>query len=103
MGSMDCLTTVIGNLYYGTRELNPVLAGLVSSDLPAFVIVKLTITVSAALTLILAQKTLVSSPDKNSASFKITFQIIRITYFSIILFLTIAVAHNLWVLYNILL
>ena len=103
MGSMDCLTTVIGTLYYGTRELNPVLAGLVNSNLPAFVIVKLTVTVSAALTLILAQKTLMRSPDKNSASFKIMLQILRITYFSIILFLAIAVTHNLLVLFNILL
>jgi membrane protein DedA with SNARE-associated domain len=103
MGSMDCLTTVIGTLYYGTRELNPVLAGLVSSNLSAFVIVKLTVTVSAALTLIFAQKTLMRSPDQNSASFKITFQILRVTYFSIILFLAIAVIHNLLILFNVLL
>ena len=103
MGSMDCLTTVIGTLYYGTRELNPILAGLVSSNLPAFVIVKLTVTVSVGLIFILAQKTLMKSPDKNSASFKIALQILRIAYFSIILFLAIVVANNLLVLFNILL
>ena len=103
MGSMDCLTTVIGTLYYGTRELNPILAGLVSSNLPAFVIVKLTVTVSVGLIFILAQKTLMKSPNKNSASFKIALQILRIAYFSIILFLAIVVANNLLVLFNILL
>jgi membrane protein DedA with SNARE-associated domain len=100
MGSMDCLTTVIGSLYYGTRELNPVLAGLVSSNLPAFVIVKLTATVAVGLIFILAQKTLMRSPDKNSASFKIALQILRIAYFSIILFLAIVVTNNLLVLIN---
>ena len=74
MGSMDCLTTVIGTLYYGTRELNPVLAGLVNSNISAFVVLKLTVTVAVGLIFILAQKTLMKSPDKNSASFKIALQ-----------------------------
>jgi membrane protein DedA with SNARE-associated domain len=100
MGSMDCLTTVIGSLYYGTRELNPVLAGLVSSNLPAFVTVKLTASVAVGLIFILAQKTLMRTPDKNSASFKIALQILRIAYFSIILFLAIVVTNNLLVLIN---
>jgi len=100
MGSMDCLTTVIGTIYYGTRELNPVIAGLVNSNLPAFVILKLTVTVSVGLIFILAQKTIMKSPDKNSASFKIALQILRITYFSIILFLAVAVTNNLLVLLN---
>ena len=102
MGSMDCLTTVIGTLYYGTRELNPILAGLVSSSLPAFVLVKLTVTVSVGLILILAEKTLVKSPNKKSLSFKIVLQILRIAYFSIILFLAVVVANNLFVIFNIL-
>jgi membrane protein DedA with SNARE-associated domain len=100
MGSMDCLTTVIGTLYYDTRELNPVLAGLVSSNLPAFVTVKLTATVAVGLIFILAQKTLMRTPNKNSASFKIALQILRIAYFSIILFLAIVVTNNLLVLIN---
>ncbi len=102
LGTMDCLTTVIGTLYYGTRELNPILAGLVSSSLPAFVIVKLTVTVFVGLIFILAQKTLMKSSNKNSSSFKIVIQILRIAYFSIILFLAIVVANNLLVLFNIL-
>jgi hypothetical protein len=53
---MDCLTTVIGTLYYGTRELNPILADLVSSNLPAFVFVRLTVTVSVGLIIVLAEK-----------------------------------------------
>ena len=103
MGSMDCLTTVIGTLYYGTRELNPVLAGLVSSNLPAFVILKLAVTVAVGLIFILAQKTLMKFPNKNSASFKIALQTLKIGYFSIVLFLVIVVTNNLLVLFNIIL
>jgi hypothetical protein len=31
MGSIDCITTVIGVLYFGAVELNPVLAGVAIS------------------------------------------------------------------------
>lgn len=103
MGSMDCLPTVIGTLYYGTRELNPVLAGLVNSNLPGFVVLKLAVTVSVGLIFILAQKTLMKAPDKNAASFKIALRIMKVAYFSIVLFLAIVVANNLLVLFNIML
>ena len=56
MGSMDCLTTVIGSLYYCTSELNPLLSGLVSSNIWGFIFVKLSVTVFVALMFILAQK-----------------------------------------------
>lgn len=100
MGAMDCLTTVIGTLYYGTREINPILASLVSSNLPAFVILKLTVTVAVGLIFILAQKTLMKSPNKNSTAFKISLQILKIAYFSVILFLSIVVTNNLLVLFH---
>jgi membrane protein DedA with SNARE-associated domain len=102
MGTMDCLTTVIGTLYYGTRELNPVLAGLVSSNLPVFVILKLTITVFVGLIFILAQKTLSKSKDKNSVQYKTALRILNIAYFIIGLSLAIVVTHNLLVLFGIL-
>jgi membrane protein DedA with SNARE-associated domain len=103
MGSMDCLTTVIGSLYFGTRELNPVLAGLVNSNIPAFVALKLTVTISVGLIFIFAQKTLMKTPDKNSPEFKNALRILRVAYFGIVLFLAIVVANNLLVLFNILL
>ena len=55
---MDCLTTVVGAMFFGAREANPVLAGLVSSKLSGFVVVKFAVTVTVSLILILAQKTL---------------------------------------------
>jgi hypothetical protein len=101
MGSMDCLTTVIGSLYYCTRELNPLLSGLVSSNIWGFIFVKLSVTVFVALMFILAQKTLTKSPNKNSEFFKIALWALRVAYFSIILFFVVSVANNLWVLFNI--
>jgi len=101
MGAMDCLTTVIGTMYYCTQELNPLLSGLVNSNIPAFVFIKLTITVSVALIFILAQKTLMKSSNKSSSPFKIALWTLRIAYFSIILFFAVSVANNLLVLFNI--
>ena len=103
MGTMDCLTTVIGSLYFDTRELNPVLAGLVSSNISAFVALKLTVTISVGLIFILAQKTLMKTPNKNSESFKTVLRILRVAYLGIVLFLAIVVANNLLVLFNVLL
>jgi len=39
MGSIDCLTTVVGVLYFRAKkvELNPIIAGIVNTSLPAFV------------------------------------------------------------------
>ena len=36
MGSMDCLTTVLGTLYFGAQELNPLIEGIVLHYKPAF-------------------------------------------------------------------
>ena len=57
LGSLDCLTTVIGTLYFDTQELNPLIAGIVHTNIPAFIILKLSITITVGLIFILAQKT----------------------------------------------
>lgn len=98
MGSMDCLTTVVGAVFFGTRELNPVLAGLVSSDLSGFVVVKLAVTVSVGLIFILAQKTLMRTSDHNSNQFKVALRTLKMAYFTIVLFLAVVVANNVLVL-----
>ena len=98
MGSMDCLTTVLGTAFFGTRELNPVLAGLVSTDLSVFVIVKLSVTVAVGLIFILAQKTLMRAKDHTSDTFRIAMQTLKVAYFSVLLFLAIVVANNIIVL-----
>lgn len=95
---MDCLTTVVGTLFFGTQELNPVLAGLVNTNLLAFVGLKLAVTVAVGLIFVLAQKTLMKTPDHNSASFKFATTTLKVAYFGILLFLAIVVANNILVL-----
>lgn len=98
MGSMDCLTTVVGVAFFGVREVNPVLSGLVSSDLPGFVVLKLTVTIAVGLIFILAQKTLDRACDHDSFSFRIAMRTLKAAYFGVVLFLAIVVVNNILVL-----
>ena len=41
MGSIDCLTTVIGVMYSGAVELNPFMAGVVNTGIGAFLAIKI--------------------------------------------------------------
>ena len=41
MGTIDCVTTVIGVLYSGAKELNPFMAGIVNSNVGVFLAVKM--------------------------------------------------------------
>lgn len=103
MGSMDCLTTVIGTLFFGTQELNPVLVGLVNGNLPGFVALKLSVTVAIGVLFILAQRTLMQAHDQKSASFKIAVRMLKTAYFAIILSLAVVVANNVLVLLHLIL
>ena len=99
MGSMDCLTTVVGTQFFGTREINPFIAGLVSSNLPIFVALKLAVTVCVALIFVFAEKMLLASRDKNRA-FKIAHNTLRASYVGVVLFLVFVVANNVVVICN---
>jgi hypothetical protein len=98
MGSMDCLTTVIGTLYFGTMELNPLIANLVNTNLPAFVFLKLSVTVSVGVVFVLAEKTLMGSGDRYSQSFRVAYNALRFAYVGIVVFLVIVVLNNILVL-----
>ncbi len=98
MGSMDCLTTVIGTIYFGTVELNPLIATLISTNLPAFVVVKLTVTIAVSVIFILAENTLIKNLNKTTKSFKITHNILRTAFTGMIFFLAIVVANNILVI-----
>jgi hypothetical protein len=98
MGSMDCVTTVIGILYFGAVELNPFIAGVVSTNLPAFVILKLTTTVFVCLILIQAEKILMRSENKTTKAFQWTHKLLRVAYIGMIAFMVVVVANNLYVL-----
>ena len=98
LGSLDCLTTVVGSLFFGTAELNPILSGLVATNLLAFVLIKLTVTFCVGLIFIMADRTLLCVSNQNSKSLIFARRLLRTAYFVIILFLAIAVTNNLLVL-----
>jgi hypothetical protein len=101
VGLMDCLTTVVGTVYLGTVELNPLIAGIVNSNIPVFVLMKIAITVVAALVFVFAERTLMRTADKNAKSFRLSINVLRIAFISIIVFLAIVVANNLFVILKI--
>ena len=98
MGSIDCLTTVIGVLYAGASELNPFMTGIVSTNIGAFLVVKIAATTFTAFTYILANRTLMKTRDKSTKSFKYSLKLIRVAYGGIIVFLVIVVTNNFLIL-----
>jgi membrane protein DedA with SNARE-associated domain len=98
MGSMDCLTTVIGTTYFQTIELNPLMAGLVNSNLPAFVILKLTTTVFVGVIFFTAHKILFQSANHDSKSFRLAYSVLKVAFIGITVFLVIVVLNNIIVI-----
>jgi hypothetical protein len=97
MGSMDCLTTVVGTLYFGASEMNPVLAGVVS-NVPLFMTLKLTATFCIAGTYILSTKILNTTQDKTTKSFRFGSAAIKVIYMGLVAFLVVVVVNNFMVL-----
>lgn len=98
MGSIDCLTTAIGVTYFGAVELNPLLAGIVNTNIVAFLVIKMSATFLIGFTYITAKKTLMKASDKNSKSFRVSHKLIRFAYVGLVLFLVTVVLNNLIVL-----
>lgn len=98
MGSMDCLTTVIGVIYFGAAELNPILSGVVHSSIVAFMVLKLTATLCIAGTYILAKKMLNKTADKTTKSFRFSNVFVKSAYTGLVVFLLMIVANNLAVM-----
>lgn len=101
MGSMDCLTTVIGTVYYGTQELNPLIAELVNTNILAFVVLKLAVTFSVGIIFVLAEKALNNPNNAHDKSFKVAYITLRVASVGIVLFLFLVVLNNIIVLLRI--
>ena len=97
MGSIDCLTTVIGVLYFGAAELNPFLAGIVSTNIQAFIAIKIVATIFMGLTYIQVKRIL-KTMNRNSKSFPYFSKLVKIAYAGVILFLITVVTNNLLIL-----
>ncbi len=98
MGSIDCVTTVIGIIYFGAVELNPIISGIASTNLPAFVALKLTMTALVCVFFVQAEKILLTTRDKSSKSFKWTRKGLKFSYAGATLFLLVVVINNAMVL-----
>jgi hypothetical protein len=99
MGSIDCITTVIGVLYSGAVELNPFLAGIVSTNIGAFLVVKLAATMIVAFSFVLANKILMKTQNKSTKSFVYSSRLLHISSVGLVIFLTIVVMNNLIILF----
>jgi hypothetical protein len=97
MGFIDCLTTVIGVLYFGAEELNPLMAGIVSTNIGAFLALKISATFLMGGTYILSKRILNRTSNKESKSFKYSNRLIKVVYTGLIGFLLIVIINNLTV------
>ena len=69
MGYIDWLTTIIGIVYFGTAEFNPLFADIARTNLIVFTAIKLTATIFVGLSCYLGERILQRLKDKNSKSF----------------------------------
>jgi hypothetical protein len=98
MGSIDCLTTVIGVLYFGAAEMNPLMTGIVSTNIVAFLALKISATFLIGLTYILAKRSLNRTLNKESKSFKYSNNLLKVVYAGLIIFLFIVIVNNITIL-----
>jgi hypothetical protein len=98
MGSLDCLTTVIGIIYFGAVESNPFLISVVSTNISAFVVLKVVTTIFVGIIFYIANKILLQTNNKSSRAFVYTRYTLITAYIGVIVFLVIVVSNNLLVL-----
>jgi hypothetical protein len=98
MGLADCLTTVLGVSFSGASELNPIMAGVVNTNIGAFVAVKIVATITIALTYGIASKMLTHSPTQTSKLFKFSNVVLKVGYGGIIAFFCLVVMNNIAIL-----
>ena len=100
MGSLDWVTTMIGILYFGAVEGNPFLAGLASTNLPAFTAIKLGTAVFVGFLFYQADKTLNRTENKSSKNFMLTRYLLKGAYLASAIFLLFAVLNNVLTVAN---
>lgn len=98
LGTIDCLTTVIGVLYRGAVEINPFMTGIVSTNIAAFMAVKLFATFLIGFTYLTARIVLNKTQDKETKSFRYSKNIMKLAYAGLIIFFLTVVANNFAVL-----
>ncbi len=98
MGLIDCATTVVGVMYFGAAELNPFLVGIVSTNILAFLTLKVSATFCIGGTYVVANRLLNKAADKTTKTFKYSSIFMKVTYAGLIIFLVIVVVNNVSIL-----
>jgi hypothetical protein len=98
MGTLDCVTTTVGVMFFGASEMNPVLTGIVSTSIPAFLVLKMSATIFIAATYFQAKKVLNAATDKTRKSYIYSNRLLKVVYAALVIFLVTVVLNNLMVL-----
>jgi hypothetical protein len=98
MGTLDCITTIIGVSYSGAKELNPAMAAIISTNVGAFLVVKIAATAFIAFTYVFARKILMHMPNKSVRTLNYSFKLLTVAYAGVAGYLALAVANNLLIL-----
>lgn len=98
MGTIDCITTVIGVMHFGAVEYNPFLSTIISSNISAFVALKLSATVLVYLLFGQVNKILSRTHDRTSKTYTATKKLLKIALIGVLAFLIVVVSNNLIIL-----
>ncbi len=98
MGTMDCVTTVVGVTLFNAAEINPILVGVVNSNTAIFTVLKLTATFCIAGTYILARRMLDRTVDQSTPGFRYSNLFVKAAYAGIVLFMLAVLINNLFIL-----
>jgi Domain of unknown function (DUF5658) len=98
LGSIDCVTTFIGVMYFGASELNPFMTGIVNSSMAGFLILKISATFLIGFTYVYAKRILNKAMDKSTKAFRVSCKVMKGAYAGIMIFLILTVINNLIVL-----
>lgn len=101
MGSMDLLTTIVGVVHFGAVECNPLLAGILNTNLTSFIALKVAATIFAGLLFYQAGKLLNQAQNKTAKAYRVTRHLMRATYLGIAVFMLTVLVNNMLVLASI--
>jgi hypothetical protein len=98
LGFTDCITTVIGVIYFGAAELNPFLTAIIGTSIWAFLALKISATLFIGFTYVEAKSMLSKVINKETKSFKFSRQFLKIAYACLVMFLIVVVVNNFFIL-----
>jgi hypothetical protein len=98
LGSIDCITTVVGVIYFGASEINPFMTSIVSSSIAGFLVLKISATFLIGFTYVYAKRTLNKTMDKSTKAFNVSCKVMKGAYAGIMIFFMVTVINNLMVL-----